>query len=190
LTNARIRTGFNACEATDAPVLDAMIPMAYKQRSAVVVHVAAVDQGASSRQSGVGIGCSLKTYKFTKMIGVKLQFIFGLWHSEPMPQQFVDNLETWKRSLPQLSIHGWNRFECYQLLDKYKELTWVLQLRPVQQAEVVRLLIIYREGGWYNYLDTRPLRDGASMWKSCSEEHMVVVTESICDTEATQMTLP
>jgi hypothetical protein len=105
-----------------------------------------------------------------------------------MPKQFVDNLETWKRSLPLLSVHVWNRFECYQLLEKYEALSWVLQLRPVQQADVVRVLIIYDEGGWYNDLDTRPVPDAASTWESCSDKDLVVMTESICDAKATQMT--
>jgi hypothetical protein len=43
---ARFRTELNACKTPDALVLDAMIPMAYNQVNAIVVDMAAVDQGA------------------------------------------------------------------------------------------------------------------------------------------------
>ena len=122
------------------------------------------------------------------MISPRLQFVFGLWDADPMPEPFAENLETWKRSLPQLSVRVWNRFECDQLLKRHKELSWVLQLRPVQQADVIRLLIIYDQGGWYNDLDTRPVPCAASIWESCSHEDLVVITEHICDAKATQMT--
>ena len=124
----------------------------------------------------------------SKMIISKLQFMFGLWDHGPMPERFADNLETWKRSLPQLSVKVWNRFECYELLKKYEGLSWVLRLRPVQQSDVVRLLIIYDGGGWYNDLDTRPVPDAASTWESCSDKDLVVITEGTCDATATQMT--
>ena len=113
--------------------------------------------------------------------------MFGLWDTGPMPKRFADNLATWKRALPQLSVKVWNRFECDQLLKKYDELSFVLQLRPVQQADLIRLLIIYDEGGWYNDLDTRPVPDAESTWASCSDKDLAVITETICDAKATQM---
>jgi hypothetical protein len=105
-----------------------------------------------------------------------------------MPGRFADNLETWKRSLPHLSVKVWNRFECHRLLKKHKELSWVSKLRPVQQSDVVRLLIVYDDGGWYNDLDTHPLPNAASTWESCSDKDLVVITERLCDAEFTQVT--
>jgi hypothetical protein len=121
------------------------------------------------------------------MITHELHFMFGLWDTGPMPTRFEDNLETWKRALPQLSVKVWNRPGCFELLQKYQELKWVFQLRPVQQADVVRLLIIYDQGGWYNDLDTRPVPDAATTWESCSDKKMVVITEHVCDAETVQM---
>jgi hypothetical protein len=122
------------------------------------------------------------------MIVPKLQFVFGLWDHGPMPERFAENVETWKQSLPQFSVKVWDRFECYELLKKHDELSWALQLRPVQRADVVRLLIVYDEGGWYNDLDTRPVPDTASTWESCCDKDLVLVTESMCDDTANQRT--
>jgi glycosyl transferase-like sugar-binding protein len=122
------------------------------------------------------------------MIINQLHFMFGLWDNGPMFSRFADNLETWKRALPRLSLKVWNRHECYELLQKYTELSWVFHLRPVQQADVVRLLIIYDQGGWYNDLDTRPLPEAETTFKFCSDKHFVVITENICDENAVQTT--
>ena len=121
------------------------------------------------------------------MIAPKLHFIFGLWDTGPIPNRFADNVEAWKRSLPQLSVKVWDRFDCCQLLKKYQELSWILQLRPVQQADLLRLLIIYDEGGWYNDLDTSPAPGAATTWKSSSIKDLAVIIETICDANATQL---
>jgi hypothetical protein len=120
------------------------------------------------------------------MILPRLQFIFGLWDDEPLPGHYVDNLGAWNRSLPQCVIKIWNSSECHQLLEAH-QLDWVRDLRPVQQSDILRLLIVYDAGGWYNDLDTRPLPDAASVWQSYCDDELVLVTESISDAETTRM---
>ncbi len=122
------------------------------------------------------------------MITPKLHFLFGLWDTGPMPTQYAGNLETWNRALSKHSVHVWKRCECYELLQKYQELSWILKLRPVQQADVVRLLIVYDEGGCYNDLDTHPSAGTASTWESISDKDLVVITENIQDNQANQKT--
>jgi Glycosyltransferase sugar-binding region containing DXD motif len=117
----------------------------------------------------------------------KLHFMFGLWDIGPMPTRFAENLETWKRALPQHSVKVWNRLGCLELLKTYEELSWVFQLRPVQQADVIRLLIIYDQGGWYNDLDTRPAPDAATSWESCCDKDLVVITEHFGDAKTVEM---
>jgi Glycosyltransferase sugar-binding region containing DXD motif len=133
-------------------------------------------------------GLATVAKQYISMINRRLHFMFGLWDTGPIPKRFADNLETWNRALPQLSVKVWNRRRCFELLKKYHELSWVFQLRPVQQADVVRLLVIYDQGGWYNDLDTRPIPDTASTWESCSGKDLAVITENICDAKAVQMT--
>jgi hypothetical protein len=123
-----------------------------------------------------------------EMIAPILHFVFGLWDQGALPELFTDNLETWKRSLPQLSVEVWNRVECRRLLEEHQELSWVRGLRPVQQADVLRLLIIHEYGGWYNDLDTRPVRDAARVWETCCDKDVVVVTERLCDVESSRLT--
>jgi hypothetical protein len=105
-----------------------------------------------------------------------------------MPERFAGNLESWRRSLPHVSVNVWDRVECHQLLVKHEELSWVCDLRPVQQADVVRFLIIHNCGGWYNDLDTRPVPNAASVWESCCDMDLVLITERICDPESSQLT--
>jgi hypothetical protein len=121
------------------------------------------------------------------MIAPKLHFIFGLWDTGPIPRRFADNIQAWQRALPQLSVKVWDRSDCRQLLKKYQELNWIFQLRPVQQADLLRLLVTYDEGGWYNDLDTCPAPCVATTWQSCSIKDLAVIIERIGDANSTRM---
>ena len=119
------------------------------------------------------------------MIAPKLHFIFGLWDTGPMPRPFAVNRDAWQRALPELSVKVWDRFHCDQILKKYQALGWILGLRPVQQADLLRLLVVYDEGGWYSDLDTSPSPGAARTWQACAGQELVVLIETICDADAT-----
>eukprot|EP00039_Didymoeca_costata_P014095 m.223631 g.223631 ORF g.223631 m.223631 type:complete len:263 (+) comp15945_c0_seq18:281-1069(+) len=82
----------------------------------------------------------------------------GLWDDGPMPDVFKTNLKAWKQMNPAWRVKVWTKAEVKKLWKtKYPELIpqWKTT-RPIQQADIARLMIIDTYGGLYADLDTAP----------------------------------
>lgn len=87
-----------------------------------------------------------------------INMIYGLWDSKPMPSEFAANMETWKKINPGWAVRLWDKKSVKQMwateFPEYKDL-W-RKLRPIQRADVARLMIVLKYGGAYADLDCSP----------------------------------
>ena len=83
-------------------------------------------------------------------------FVYGLWDSTPLPENFQTTMDLWKEQ--GWTIKLWNKDMVDVLLAKYPDYQSIVPSlsRKVQIADLVRLLILYDEGGHYFDLDCVP----------------------------------
>jgi hypothetical protein len=83
-------------------------------------------------------------------------FVYGLWDNGTIPEKFLNTMKMWEQQGWKVKL--WNRYMVNNIIDKYPEYKHVISLfnRKVQLADLVRLLIIYDEGGHYFDLDCVP----------------------------------
>ena len=74
-------------------------------------------------------------------------FVYGLWDTSPMPIEFRQNMEKWKKQ--GWIVKLWDKPMVDELLLKYPEYSKVVSTfkRKVQIADLARLLILFDEGG-------------------------------------------
>eukprot|EP00041_Stephanoeca_diplocostata_P014469 m.263404 g.263404 ORF g.263404 m.263404 type:complete len:368 (+) comp19707_c1_seq10:331-1434(+) len=89
-----------------------------------------------------------------------INFVYGLWDSKPMSDGFKSNLQAWRRLNPAWEVKVWNKAQIKALwrdeFPEHKDL-W-RRSRPIQQADISRLMIVYKYGGLYADLDTTPTK--------------------------------
>lgn len=83
-------------------------------------------------------------------------FVYGLWDDGTVPEKFLNTMNLWEQQGWKIKL--WNRDMVNKLIDKYPEYKEIVNLfnRKVQLADLVRLLILYDEGGHYFDLDCVP----------------------------------
>eukprot|EP00043_Microstomoeca_roanoka_P003380 m.43452 g.43452 ORF g.43452 m.43452 type:complete len:334 (-) comp12039_c0_seq1:151-1152(-) len=89
-----------------------------------------------------------------------IHFMFGLWDDGDLPQTFANTLEAWRRVNPAWKIKLWRKDEIKALwrdhFPEYKHI-WA-RAKPIQRADIARLMIILKFGGLYADLDCTPSR--------------------------------
>jgi Glycosyltransferase sugar-binding region containing DXD motif len=110
-----------------------------------------------------------------------IHFIWGLWDTGPIPDAVSQTIQQWRDTHPAYLIKLWRREACEQLLDRYyphMRAFYDAVPRPVMRADLMRYLIVHREGGWYLDVDCRPQCKGAlDRWKSTADLVTFVETE-------------
>lgn len=96
----------------------------------------------------------------SKGIPQTLHFVYGLWDTKPMDQRFRTIIDTWARKHPTYEVKIWNRNMCEELLQQpqYQHLWTLYQgfTRRVMAADLLRIVILLEEGGYYLDLDCVP----------------------------------
>lgn len=89
-----------------------------------------------------------------------INFIYGLWDKGPMRDDFAQNIEAWKKLNPAWAVKVWGEKEIKSLWKtKYPDFIDVWKKsRPIQRADIARLMIILTYGGLYADLDTAPTK--------------------------------
>lgn len=89
-----------------------------------------------------------------------INFVYGLWDDKPMRDDFVANLNTWKRLNPAWGVKVWSKQDIKALWkSSFNEYIDVWKLaRPIQRADLARLMIVIKFGGLYADLDTAPTK--------------------------------
>eukprot|EP00054_Salpingoeca_dolichothecata_P010483 m.58504 g.58504 ORF g.58504 m.58504 type:complete len:329 (+) comp19017_c0_seq1:135-1121(+) len=89
-----------------------------------------------------------------------IHFMYGLWDTTEMSAEFKANKLAWMRLNPGWSFKVWNASEIKQLWKKefpeYRDL-WK-QTRPIQRADIARLMVVLKYGGIYADLDCAPTK--------------------------------
>ena len=88
-----------------------------------------------------------------------IHFIYGMWSNSPIPNQYIEHINLWKKNLePEFKICIWRPPEIEEFLGEYPQWNQLIQQyqHPAQKCDVLRLLILYVYGGIYADLDTFP----------------------------------
>eukprot|EP00048_Salpingoeca_helianthica_P009457 m.135619 g.135619 ORF g.135619 m.135619 type:complete len:231 (-) comp14874_c0_seq6:272-964(-) len=107
-----------------------------------------------TQQGGVLASEETENHTTTRTINM----IYGLWDTKPMPADFAANMATWKKLNPGWAVRLWDRKAVRELWSRefpeYRDL-W-RKSRPIQRADLARLMIVLKYGGAYADLDCSP----------------------------------
>jgi mannosyltransferase OCH1-like enzyme len=102
---------------------------------------------------------SLFTKTKKQRIEKTAHFIYGIWDDGEIPGKFMNNIHKWNKYNWNTVI--WNKASCNSLLNKYPNWKSLIEkcTRPIQMADLFRLLIVYDRGGFYFDLDVEPIEE-------------------------------
>ena len=86
-----------------------------------------------------------------------VHLLWGLWDDGPLPKAWANNVARWTELNPTWQTRLWHRVDCERLVNTTTE--WretYFSARPIQRADLVRLMIIFTYGGLYADLDVVP----------------------------------
>ena len=88
-----------------------------------------------------------------------VHFIWGMWDDGELPTAWAVNMARWTALNPMWRTRLWLRSSCEELVNmtgvpaEWRDAYW--SARPIQRADLVRLMIVYAHGGMYADLDAR-----------------------------------
>lgn len=90
-------------------------------------------------------------------IPLTAHFVFGLWDTGPMPDEFARTVRMWQAQGWNTQV--WDKAAVETLMGKYPEWETLYRnlSRPVQQADLARYVIVFDQGGFYFDLDNVPV---------------------------------
>ena len=117
-------------------------------------------------------------------------FVYGLWSTEPMRIDYVENINVWKAHGWEIKI--WGKNDCDLLISHYPQyIDFYHSLsRPVQKSDFIRCLIVFNEGGFYFDCDTVPLNNQLFLdFEIFDKDQSVFFIESISTKEWNDQTI-
>jgi len=105
----------------------------------------------------------LRSKQTEQSIPRKIHFIFGLSEdTEILPESFRNCVESWERLNPNYETKIWNKSKCEELIRSHfphLESLYTQMKRAVMRVDLMKLLILFHEGGIYVDLDAMPVGD-------------------------------
>ena len=86
-----------------------------------------------------------------------MHLVWGLWDDGPLPDMWARNVARWTELNPTWTTRLWRRADCEKLAStKWDWKDTYFSSRPIQRADLVRLMIVWKHGGLYADLDVVP----------------------------------